>query len=226
MINRMRPLPVRRAALKGFAEGRTLRDIAAECKVSAPAVQKWAKEAGVQKGAPLTDEELDAIIERWSENHRNMEIRGEATERKKAHKESKMRQKFGLSKDDKAKSVASFKDLGDIDEFRSKIKEQADLNQVMMSGAMSPQEQAKGMMLGILYPQLHELIGNLPPITNWADVERFMKLVRLTLGMDREDVKEGVGADLKILNAKVERDKIIEINPETGKPIKRRKNAS
>lgn len=226
MINRMRPLSVRRAALKGFSEGRTLRDIATECKVSAPAVQKWAKEAGVAKGVPLTDDELDAIIEAWSANHRAMEIRGENTQKKQAIRDKKLRHKFGATSEEKQKAVASFKELGDPDEYKAAIQEQFTRSQSLMTGAMSPQDHAKGMMTGILLVQTQEIISNPPPVTSWADAERVFKLLRLTLGMDREESGNSERADLRLLNAKIDDPKIIELDANGQPPKRRRKNAS
>lgn len=207
-----------------LADGEPLRKIATQFGVSAPTIRNWAKHTGIEKNQPLTDEELDAAIEQWGDNHRKMEIRGEATERRKAHRAKTLVHKFGHTKETKEKNIATFSQLGDVKEFQAAIKEQAELNKDFMSGAMSPQDQAQGMVLSLLLPQLHEMVANMPPITNWADLERFSKMLRTWLGMDKDEANQGKGADLKILNARVEKDKIIDIGAD-GKPVKRRRKS-
>jgi hypothetical protein len=47
----------------------------------------------------------------------------------------------------------------------------------------------------------------MPPITTWADFERAVKLLRLTLNMDENKGVASNGADLAVLNQAAQFDK-------------------
>ena len=60
--------------------------------------------------------------------------------------------------------------------------------------------QVNAVVTGGLLTSIAAAIRTMPPITTWADFERAVKLLRLTLNMDDAKNAQGQGPDLRVLN--------------------------
>lgn len=67
--------------------------------------------------------------------------------------------------------------------------------------------QVNAVVTGGLLTSIAAAIRTMPPITTWADFERAVKLLRLTLNMDDAKNTQGNGADLRVLNTAAMLDK-------------------
>ena len=67
--------------------------------------------------------------------------------------------------------------------------------------------QVNAVVTGGLLTSIAAAIRTMPPITTWADFERAVKLLRLTLNMDENKGAASNGADLTVLNQAAQFDK-------------------
>lgn len=196
----MYPLHIRRAVLRMFSDGVKQTEIVRMHGVHFNTFRKWADEAAIFKGQKITDEELDAKIEKWGHQYRTRELAAGASKIRKQRKDDA---KFGRTTEHKEKSLASFEQLGDPKQYQEALGEHFTRMTDELGRAQSIEDQMTALSAGILMAQMKTLIDNPPPILTWADGERVIKLLRTTLGMDE---KKGGGSDdrvdLRVVSAK------------------------
>lgn len=188
----MYPLHIRRAVLRMFSDGVKQTDIVRMHGVHFNTFRKWAEEADIHKGQKITDEELDAKIEKWGHRYRTRELAAGAS---KVRKERKDDAKFGRTKEHKEKSIATFESLGDPQMYREAIEAHFQRTTEELGRAQTIEDQIKGMTVGVLLAQLKGMIDNPPPVLTWNDGARVLDQLWKWTGMDG---KGGGGGDEKV----------------------------
>jgi hypothetical protein len=224
---------LRRAALRLFVDGWSYRKIEAHTKVKITTFRGWAKDAGILPNSHLTDEELDQKIEMWRErfadNEEMQNKRAEMSAQEQLQKINEDRRKFGLTQQEKAeaagRSWSELQALGmDPDEWKLHMAATMERTVTELANAASPEQQVNALQASIGLTQLRELAANPPPITNWADALRVVSLTRQALGMDKDDGnKDTEAADIRVLTAKVDHGKVIEISSGKKGPKKKKR---
>ena len=118
------------------------------------------------------------------------------------YRKIKDRHKVSVSTIQKKKSLLSFSELADPDEYEKAIEQHVGSLKGQLAKATSPEEQVKLLTSGVMLMQLRTLIDEPPPLASWNDIKTCVGLLRQSLGMDSE--KAGAeAADLRELNGKV-----------------------
>jgi|TARA_R110000824_G_scaffold15119_4_gene63827 hypothetical protein len=189
----------RRAILRLLSDGQPYRKIKDRHKVSVSTIQRWATESGIKSGSKLSEVGFNEKMEAWANSIRDLPLREGET---RLDKDLRNRKKFGPSAEEKKKSLLSFSELADPDEYEKAIEQHVGSLKGQLAKATSPEEQVKLLTSGVMLMQLRTLIDEPPPLASWNDIKTCVGLLRQSLGMDSE--KAGAeAADLRVLNGKV-----------------------
>lgn len=222
------PLSIRRKALRMYSDGHTATKVAAMLGLSAHTIRNWSKLAKVSSKSGLSEQELDEKIEAWgldvkAYGDEQIASGAPASAARKRTGAASHKAKYGASPMDKESALKSFKEIGNPDEYLDAI--QGHFNQVteQLSHDNTLSEQVKSLSAGLLLRSLKDAIIAPPPVTSWADLEKAIKLLRLTLNMDAQKTDERPRIDLTIINGKTgkkrqERTKVIEVPTELPPP--------
>lgn len=210
MAARSRPYPIttRRAVLKLFIEGVALTDIRKRFGVNRYTVYDWARQVGVKPGDEIGELELDRKLDAWANTHRQANeaekiLITEATKKQRATRENNIAgpQKNPLSLMENLKNPEQYKNA--LDEHFHRMSAQLDREPTI-------EGQVTAMTAGVLLAALRDGIDHLPPITTWTDMEKVIKLLRLTLSMDEKQGTVSNGPDIRVLNSMAKPRKVIE----------------
>jgi len=197
---------VRRAAMDLFSEGVTPYKIHTRYQVDPATIRGWAKQMGIIHGSKLSPPELDAIFEEWSAKQRD---RGPRVPGSAVSERMDRQRKAHTAGPEKVLSL--YKDLGDPDTYKEALNEHYHHLAERLDRETSMEGQVSAMSASMLIASLRGAIDAPPPIATWADMERCIKLLRLTLGMDDKKGAGSEGPDLRILNAPTTARKVIEV---------------
>jgi hypothetical protein len=199
------PYSVRRACLRSFSDGEaSYGDIEKMFTIKSSTFRGWAKVAGIDRGSKLTDTDLDAKIAEWGERVRDIPLRDEGgdVEVQQWIKDRKNRHKFGETEENKAKALSAYESLADPGDWVAAVDGHfKNAVQQLSNPELSPEMQVNLMTTQLLLVQLKGMIEAPPPVNTWADGERVIKLLRLTLGMDADKGSAERAVDLRVLNS-------------------------
>jgi hypothetical protein len=202
------PLSVRKAALRAHADGVPYRDITRMYKVSAPTLMNWSKATGVKRKTPITDEQLDACIEKTADTVRRAQEIAERSgvavvteERRK-----KTDHKFGPPKPaDLPKPILDpLKGPTTIEQYEKMIANCLEHASANLARDTTVEGQAKHLMTGILFKQLQTLLHTPPTVGTGSDEDRIFNQVKDLLGMN-EKKAAARRIDINILSQKIEK---------------------
>lgn len=201
------PFATRKAVLRAIADGAKNFLIATRFKVSVATANNWAKQAGVVRGSRISDEELDAKMAEWADKTKEL-IESDPGDVRPASKKSHII-KFGknaVAPGDIPKSkLATANPLTNMDQYHDALEQHIARTTLEVANAQTPEAQITAMTTAMLLKALHENLNNPPVVTSWNDLEKLVKLLRLTLGMDDKKDSRVEGFDLRILNAKTDK---------------------
>lgn len=203
------PYATRLACLRLYSAGEhSVREIGKMHKVSPATLMGWARRAQIKNGSKLTEEELNEKIGHWAEELRALAPHDPDNPKSHKIKERKDRAKFGTPEEEKHKNISQFEKLTDPDDWRKAIDTHFKGTVAQLKNEdLTPEGQVNMLTLQMLLVQLKGMVDSPPPVLTWSDAERVIKLTRLTLGMDKDNGDSSRGADLRILNAVVEKEK-------------------
>lgn len=212
------PYHVRRAALRLICDGTPVLKAAERHGVSSYSIHRWCKMCGVTEGCEFSEDELDAKMEVWAEEFRNMPLPEDATNQQKKLKEFKDRRKFGNPIEERMQALSMLKNMKDPDVYLAAISEQFENVAAQMDRATSVQDQMTAMWAGWLLVQMRELLETKINLGSISDVEKLFGMFRKTFHMDQDKGGKNEGPDLALLTAKVGARTVIEV---TDQPKKR-----
>lgn len=157
-------------------------------------------------GPAMDPDEIDAILTSPPDA---AELAEELKEKAKTRKKMEITEKSTLKK--------AMDELMDPSEFEKYL--QARFAQIVarIEQESTLEGQVNAVVTGGLLTSIAAAIRTMPPITTWADFERAVKLLRLTLNMDDAKNAQGNGPDLRVLNnaslldKKSRRSKVVDV---------------
>lgn len=216
------PKSLRFASLKLLSHGLTSREIEAAIGVGYVSVHRWGKKTGIARKSYLSDEEIEERMEIMAEEMRSLSD-DETDPRVKHARDYLNRRKFGNTPEKMADAALAFQDLGgDMEETIGDIRKHFSRVAEQMEQATSPEEQIQKVEGLILLRQLLMVLRSPPPVTTMSDMEKLHKMLRENFNMDDKKGDEE-GADLRILTARIQKNKVIDVEDIPPPPPKRAK---
>lgn len=141
-------------------------------------------------GPAMDQDEIEAIL---SHPPDAAEVAAEVKEKAETRKKMEITEKSTLKK--------AMDELMDPEEFEKYLHARFAQIVARIEQESTLEGQVNAVVTGGLLTSLATAIRTMPPITTWADFERAVKLLRLTLNMDDSKSNQGNGPDLRVLNS-------------------------
>lgn len=208
---------IRKAVLRDYSRNESKGKLAAKYHVNSASVVAWAKAAGVGKGTYISDDELDKRLDKWAEEERE-KVR-------QLHEPGSKKFLTGMLRVDKlygketdpvepgpvnpkaggttlAAMLAENNGMTAAD-FQKFVEARFEQIAAQLQTETSIEGQVNCVVAGNLLTSLAGAAAAPLTISTWADMEKCVKLLRLTLGMDAEGKTSSNGPNLAALNQPV-----------------------